>query len=468
MRLLRFKSLTVRIWITFVLFAASIILGISFFYFGIIKNIEKTNRLTTLHMTHDMLIQGDQVDISYKKASKQNQDAIFEVNHLIIKKGENVGVMGQSLIRRNNMPPMELHYIANWFLSFISEDEGQDIYGHYYEGKLEQGMEKGNICFLISEISRNPIETTYLVSYIKEPPKTDNLAFVLGIGLLFILISLIAAKVISNYICNPLKKLEEQAFKIANKEWIPPIEVESEDEIGRLIHAINYMQRTLQQADQEEQKFLQTISHDLKTPIMVIMGHAEAILDGMYIESVEHTAQIIKLEAQRLESKVKQILYYNTLDYMLDNESEHMLFHLEKLIRQMVTRFRAINPKVQWEIILESAIITANPERIQVAIENILDNQLRYAKNKIKIQLKREEEQAVLEVYNDGPSIEAEHITHIFDDLYKGSTGNFGLGLSITKKIIQFYGGNIEVSNQEVGVSFKIAFPIVEEINNRE
>lgn len=468
MRMIKFKSLTVRIWITFVLFASSIILGISFFYFGIIKNIEKANRLNTLHMTHDMLVQGDQVEINYKKANKQNQEAMFEVNHLLIKKGETIGVMAQSLMRRNSMPPIELHYMANWFLKFIEQEDEQDIYGLYYEGKLEQGMEKGNICFVISEVNNNLVEITYIVSYIKEPPKTDNLAFVLGIGFLFILISLIAAKVISNYICNPLEKLEEQAFKIANKEWIPPIEVESEDEIGRLIHAINYMQRTLQQADQEEQKFLQTISHDLKTPIMVIMGHAEAILDGMYIESVEHTAEIIKLEAQRLEGKVKQILYYNTLDYMLDNESEHMVFHLEKLIRHMVIRFRTINPKVHWEMILEPTVIIANSERIQVAVENILDNQLRYAENKIKIQLKREEEQAVLEVYNDGPSIEVEHITHIFDDLYKGRTGNFGLGLSITKKIIQFYGGNIEVSNQEVGVSFKIAFPIAEEINNRE
>lgn len=80
---------------------------------------------------------------------------------------------------------------------------------------------------------------------------------------------------------------------------------------------MNMMQRELKRADEEEKMFLQSISHDLKTPIMVIMSHAAAIIDGVYVESVEKSAEIIKDEALNLEKKVKQMLYLNTLDYVL-------------------------------------------------------------------------------------------------------------------------------------------------------
>lgn len=67
---------------------------------------------------------------------------------------------------------------------------------------------------------------------------------------------------------------------------------------------MNRMQKELKKIDEEEKMFLQSISHDLKTPVMVIMSHAQAIIDGMYIESVEETAEIIKDEAAILEKKL--------------------------------------------------------------------------------------------------------------------------------------------------------------------
>lgn len=169
---------------------------------------------------------------------------------------------------------------------------------------------------------------------------------------------------------------------------------------------------------------MKSISHDLKTPAMVIMSHAEAIIDGVYIDSIEKTAEIIKNEAISLEKKIKQLLYLNTLDYVLENNTE------------------------------------GGEVKLQVAIENIVENGLRYAKEKICITVKQEGSFVNLDIYNDGPNIEQKHITHIFDNLYKDKTGNFGLGLAITKKIIDFYNGEIEALNREKGVSFIIKLPV--------
>jgi two-component system sensor histidine kinase CssS len=76
------------------------------------------------------------------------------------------------------------------------------------------------------------------------------------------------------------------------------------------------------------------------------------------------------------------------------------------------------------------------------------------------VTLKQENSYAVVDIYNDGPNIDAVHIDHIFDSLYKDKTGNFGLGLAISKKIIDFYGGEVNAVNRDKGVSFIIRLPL--------
>jgi two-component system sensor histidine kinase CssS len=78
----------------------------------------------------------------------------------------------------------------------------------------------------------------------------------------------------------------------------------------------------------------------------------------------------------------------------------------------------------------------------------------------IRITLKKDGQYAVLEIYNDGPKIDEKHIRHIFDRMYKDKTGNFGLGLAISKKIVDFYKGEITAVNREKGVSFIIKYPL--------
>jgi two-component system sensor histidine kinase CssS len=67
----------------------------------------------------------------------------------------------------------------------------------------------------------------------------------------------------------------------------------------------------------------------------------------------------------------------------------------------------------------------------------------------------------VLKIYNDGPNIDADHINNIFDNFYKDKTGNFGLGLAISKKIIDFYKGEIKAENNSIGVTFTIKYPLI-------
>jgi two-component system, OmpR family, sensor histidine kinase CssS len=300
----------------------------------------------------------------------------------------------------------------------------------------------------------------YLISY-GALFKEEQVVKIFMAGLLILLFSLPIAMIIAHNIAKPLKQLEAYTKRIANKEWNSEIYLNSQDEIGRLASAMNEMKHALKQADEEEKKFLQTISHDLKTPVMVSMSYAQAIIDGIYVDSAENTAMIIKKEAIRLEKKIKQILYLNTLDYALDNEKKQEEIYLDKLLTYLVHNFQAVNTDLSWQLNLEakSAIILGNPDRIRVSIENILENQLKYAAKTIQVSLQENHSLWMIVIKNDGPLIPKQDLNQIFKNLYKGDNGNFGLGLAISKKILNFYNGSIQVDNRNDQVCFTICYP---------
>ena len=191
---------------------------------------------------------------------------------------------------------------------------------------------------------------------------------------------------------------------------------------------------------------------------MVIMGHADAIIDGVYIESPTNTAQIIKDEAISLSKKINGLLYFNTLGYALDNQTENEEIELSAFLTRIINRFQVTRNDIMWNSELESGTIVASFEKLNVAVGNILENAIRYAKSEIRITLKKTDRMLELDIFNDGRQIDTENLKKIFENMYKDKTGNFGLGLAISKKIINHYGGSIKAQNRETGVSFVIEF----------
>jgi two-component system sensor histidine kinase CssS len=357
-----------------------------------------------------------------------------------------------NFIENKGLPkPPDKNDLKDWMCSFVKGEMNESEFKEVYNNK--------KFTFIISSIEKSG-QTLYLISYIPSIEDDNILYIAILIAIVFIAIGFITAKVVANYISRPLKKLEDHSKKIAHKDWKEPISIKSEDEIGRLAEAMNFMQTELKRIDEEEKLFLQSISHDLKTPVMVIMSHAEAIIDGIYVDTVEKTAEIIKDEAINLEKKIKQLLFLNTLDYVLENNNENTDVNLNELLSRIIGRFEVINSTIEWELDVDKVIIKGNSDKIQVSIENILENGLRYAETKISVKLKLEENFAILDIYNDGPNISTKSIHRIFENLYKDKTGNFGLGLAITKKIVDFHKGEIKAVNRDKGVSFIIKYPV--------
>jgi two-component system sensor histidine kinase CssS len=456
----RFKSLTMRIWTTFTAIILIIICSISFLYLVAYRKVDEKAKAQDLLVAHDFLLKSKNFSEPDRFDEMRN---LKGSEHFIVKISSNsVQITGLDK-EKNNLPPHDLkmtpppmnedYAVKSWMAGYIN--------GSMNEKQFIKKYKNMNFIFIISSINTAGTEKQYLISYTPDMQDNSWLYMVIIIGAVFIFIGFITAKIVAGYISKPLSELEKFTVRVAHKDWKEPIEVKSDDEIGRLMVSMNRMQSELRHADEEEKKFLQSISHDLKTPVMVIMSHAEAIIDGVYIDSVEKTAEIIRNEAILLNKKIKNLLYLNTLDYVLENNKENETINLHNLILNIVNRFEAINSKIQWDMDLDEVNIYGNADKIQVAIENIIDNGLRYANEKISINVKKEDSFAVLKIYNDGPNIDADHINNIFDNFYKDKTGNFGLGLAISKKIIDFYKGEIKAENNSIGVTFTIKYPLI-------
>lgn len=457
----KFKSLTMRIWTTFTAIILIIIFSISFFYLVAFKAITEKAKTQDLKLSHDILL----------KANNYTQPNRFDElrnlkgsDYFIFNVDKNNNAIIININKEHRVPP---NTAGNLNLPFRENDKNIKMWmstfitpGTLYEKQFKESYNNVKFIFFISSIKYGTSGTSYLITYMPEMEDNNLLYMMLWIGIIFIAIGFLTSKLVANYISKPLKELENCTIRISHKDWTKPINVKNEDEIGRLANSMNMMQKELRRTDDEEKMFLQSISHDLKTPIMIIMSHAEAIIDGVYVESVEKNAEIIRDEALSLEKKVKQMLYLNTLDYVLENNFENIEINLHRLLIHIINRFEVINNNIKWDIDIDEAIINGNVDKIQVSIENILDNSLRYANSKICVTLKKEGDFAVVGIYNDGPNIPEEHLSHIFDNFYKDKTGKFGLGLAICKKIINYYNGEIEVTNRDTGVSFSIRYPL--------
>ena len=248
---------------------------------------------------------------------------------------------------------------------------------------------------------------------------------------------------------RPLKKIKTYVDSIANREEATLV-MDREDEIGVVGNAIVTMKDELLKQEKVKEEMIHNISHDLKTPIALIKTYGQSVKDDIYPYGDKDSSMDVILEnADRLEHKVKSLLYLNRLDYLSAEESELKPFPIKDLIEHIVMQMEAMQ-HIHIETDLDDVSFIGNEEHWRVAIENIIDNASRYMKSVITITLKKD----TLIIYNDGDPIDEDKKEDLFNPYVKGVKGQFGLGLSIVSKIATMYGYDIRAENKNPGVAF--------------
>lgn len=301
------------------------------------------------------------------------------------------------------------------------------------------------------------IEEIYVISSMWESYSNDmsrdflERYIVLALMFLFLVVSLTGY--FSRYMLIKFKRLENTLKKVGRREWDESVIIEDSYELGRLSKSIDDMRCRLKEYDEEQKNQFHIISHELKTPIMIIKGYLESILNGLYPKgNLNNSLGVVYQETDKMENMVKNILYLNKMDYLRKHYQIDSSVDLKKVIEVAVDRFENIRPDIEWNLNMESSNYVGTEEQWELILDNILSNQVRYAKTFIGIKLTNEE----LIIENDGELIAKESIDKVFEPFFKGSGGQTGLGLSIVKKLLEINNYRVSVKNDFNKVVFMI------------
>lgn len=286
------------------------------------------------------------------------------------------------------------------------------------------------------------------------------LKVLLAVSIFTIILGVFLARSIS----KPIKQLEQGARRLGAKDFDTRIQVHTGDELEQLSNTFNTMARELKQYYLAQKKFLQNASHELKTPLMSIQGYAEGIKDGVLSgEEKEKGLEIIIAESKRLKSLVNELIYLSKLETMEEVYS-YARQDINEILKESCAKVKNMAQQKNVQIIYNepanSVLADVDGEKITQAFINLLSNGIRFAKSKVDIALKLDGDLVHIEFNDDGEGFADDELNSVFDRFYRGQKGDTGLGLAITKAIVEKHGGKIMARNNHAGASIILFIPL--------
>jgi len=258
---------------------------------------------------------------------------------------------------------------------------------------------------------------------------------------------------------------------VARGDLSQRVPVRRRDEVGLLAESFNTMTDDLQTARRQRQQMTADIAHDLRTPLSLILGHSEALADGV-LEPTPERLEIIHDEAQRLEHLVEDLRTLSLADdgsLPLVPELVDPAAFLERMVTAHRPQAQERGVALDLELDPEAPEVAFDLGRMSQVMDNLLSNALRNMSRGGSVTLGAEpaEDGLRLWVQDTGPGIAEEDLERIFDRMYRGDTSRqrdgsgSGLGLTIARSIVEAHGGRIWAESQYgEGARFVIALPL--------
>ena len=339
---------------------------------------------------------------------------------------------------------------SNKYISYI-DDENKNFLENIDPSEMIGSGKSGDLTYSITAFDNdNYLLISIISNDYKSEFKNALLSGVINFTIIFIML-LFALFIIWVFsIIAPLNSIRNYIDHLRQGEDAD-LNITRSDEIGEIAESLTNMNEELKKQQRIREEMIQNISHDLKTPIATIKSYSESIKDGIYpYDTLEKSVDVIIENANRLEKKAYNLNTFNKLEYLKDSDDSSLM---NKVIEKAILSIEAIRNDIEVETDIDQSVeFHGAEEPWQTVVENLLDNALRYAKTKVKITL----EENFLEVFNDGELMSKDRIDKLFKPYEKGTKGNFGLGLSIVKRICDTYGYVVIGENTHDGVVFRI------------
>ena len=406
---------------------------------------------------------------------------------------------------------------AVFYISFQQEERKEDLEYKIEINEIMQGLEKANeflgpdlhdkeyvkeVTFLsveksaetgeVKEFYRNQNGVNSLIKpmfvkeellgyvrfdYTHEKKDYGMLWLIEGVLLFSGILTLGILLYIRNKVIVPFSVLSEMPYELSKGHLKGELKEEKSRFFGKFVWGISMLRDTLNSAKAKELKLekdkkmlLLSLSHDIKIPLSTIKLYAKALREGVYEteEKQKAAAGQIEVHALEIETFVKEIVTASSEDILVI-EVENSEFYLKDYIEKVKNTYA---PKCSISMIdfsigaYDNKLLKGDFDRAFEVMENLIENAFKYGDGKrISIEFYEEDYCQVIKVYNSGQSLAPAEMPHIFDSFYRGTnvenkSGN-GLGLYISRQIMQKMEGEIFAKREEDGMSFGLVFTIL-------
>lgn len=286
------------------------------------------------------------------------------------------------------------------------------------------------------------------------------------------LIGVVFGVLMARTLIAPLRRLSDAAQAIGSRDLSRRVEVRGSAEVRQLAESFNEMAADLEQAENLRRTLVADVAHELRTPLTVLQGNLRAILDDVY--------PLSKTEVAALYDQTRMLSHLvNDLHELSQAEARKLPMHMERLnMAQLVEHITAIfipiaeSQAIKLRVEMASNLpVFGDRNRLQQVLTNLIKNAINHTPNggEITINAHQRDQSIYVTVRDTGSGITREHLPYVFDRFYRADRsrsrdkGGAGLGLAISKAIIEAHDGDISAVSDGVpgkGTQFTISLPV--------
>lgn len=277
------------------------------------------------------------------------------------------------------------------------------------------------------------------------------------------LISVLAGIIASRRLARPILELVDASGDIAGGNLARRVNNTGDDEIGRLSQSFNSMACNLEAQEKLRRNLLSNAAHELRTPLAIISGELEGMLDGV-LPTDRSALQSLHDEARRLTAILDGVDELSRAEASTLNLNK-ITFAFKPYLSTIVGRFERIFADKNAVLLLdcpEALRGTADPDRLSQIVINLISNSVKAIASggRVAVIASSDHDRISLEITDNGCGIPAEDLPHVFERFYKGKNGGLGLGLAIVQELATAHGGSVSVrSSAGSGTSFYVTLP---------
>lgn len=303
--------------------------------------------------------------------------------------------------------------------------------------------------------------------------RTSSYVAIVVAALLAIGVACVIGYFVARALARPIKRITSTAAQIRNGDLTARTDLAGSDEIGRLGETFDEMAGTLERDIKMEHRLTSDVAHELRTPLMAMQATVEAMQDGVMPADQDHLATVAE-EVRRLSRLVDAMLRLSRMENgktPLNIKKTDVVAMTNDLVTVHSQLFQdnGIELKFKNDTGHKTFMAEIDPDLIREALVNLISNALRYTSvgGTVEVRVWRDRRNVLISVADTGMGIAKEDIPRVFSRFWRSdasrerAAGGLGVGLSLTKEIVDRHNGTISVDSEEgVGTTFTLELPI--------